>query len=90
MFYEIFVVFAHPEFGSSVNPIPTKGWGADYAHHITDYPPTFENLTTSLYCMFLIPNIALQMSRTLIRNDKWWLKVIIMDPGILVRPHWGH
>ena len=36
--------------------------------------------------MFLIPNIALQMSRTLIRNDKWWLKVIIMDPGILVRP----
>ena len=24
---------AHPEFGSSVNPITTRG--ADYAHHIT-------------------------------------------------------
>ena len=23
--------------------------GADYAHHITDYPPGFENLTASLY-----------------------------------------
>ena len=22
--------------------------GADYAHHITDYPPGFENLTASL------------------------------------------
>ena len=37
---------AHPEFGSSVNPIPT--WGADYAHHITACPPGFENLATSL------------------------------------------
>ena len=34
------------EFGSSVNPIPTKG--ADYAHHITDCPPGFENLVASL------------------------------------------
>ena len=32
---------AHPEFGSSVNPITTKG--ADYAHHITASPPRFEN-----------------------------------------------
>ena len=67
-------------------PLFQPGGGADYAHHITDYPPGFENLTTSLYCISLIPNIALQMSRTLIRNDKWWLKVIIMEPGILVRP----
>ena len=37
---------AHPEFGSSVNPIPTRG--ADYAHHITACPPGFENLTASL------------------------------------------
>jgi len=37
---------AHPEFGSSVNPIPTRG--ADYAHHITDCPPGFENLAASL------------------------------------------
>ena len=27
---------AHPEFGSSVNPIPTRG--ADYAHHINTRP----------------------------------------------------
>ena len=32
---------AHPEFGSSVNPITTRG--ADYAHHITASPPGFEN-----------------------------------------------
>jgi hypothetical protein len=37
---------AHPEFGSSVEPIPTKR--ADYAHHITAFPPGFENLTASL------------------------------------------
>ena len=35
-----------PEFGSSVNPIPTRG--ADYAHHITACSPGFENLTASL------------------------------------------
>ena len=29
---------AHPEFGSSVNPIPTRG--AVYAHHITYCLPT--------------------------------------------------
>ena len=28
---------AHPEFGSSVNPITNRG--ADYAHHITTCPP---------------------------------------------------
>ena len=28
---------AHPEFGSLVNPITTRG--ADYAHHITVSPP---------------------------------------------------
>jgi hypothetical protein len=32
---------AHPEFGSSVNPITTRG--ADYAHHITASQPGFEN-----------------------------------------------
>ena len=37
---------AHPEFGSSVNPITTKG--ADYAHHITASPPGFENPAASL------------------------------------------
>ena len=37
---------AHPEFGSSVNPIPTK-W-ADYAHHISVCTTGFENLTATL------------------------------------------
>ena len=37
---------AHPEFGSSVNPITTRG--ADYAHHITASPPRFENPAASL------------------------------------------
>ena len=36
----------HPEFGSSVNPITTKG--ADYAHHITASPPVFENPAAAL------------------------------------------
>ena len=31
---------AHPEFGSSLNPITTMG--ADYAHHITTSPTGFE------------------------------------------------
>ena len=38
---------AHPEFGSSVNPITTMG--ADYAHHITASPPGFENQAASLH-----------------------------------------
>ena len=37
---------AHPEFGVSVNPIPTRG--VIYAHQITVCPPSFENLKTSL------------------------------------------
>ena len=32
---------AHPDFGSSVNPIPTRV--ADYAHHIIAYTPWIEN-----------------------------------------------
>ena len=39
---------AHPEFGSSVNPITTRG--ADYANHITARPPGFENPAASLRC----------------------------------------
>ena len=37
---------AHPEYGSSVNPITTRG--ADYAHHITASPPGFEDPAPSL------------------------------------------
>ena len=40
------LALAHPEFGVSVNAIPTRG--ADYAHRITACPPGFENLTASL------------------------------------------
>ena len=40
---------AHPEFGSLVNPITTRG-GADYAHHITASPPGFENPAAALNC----------------------------------------
>ena len=36
----------HPEFGSSVNPITTRG--ADYAHYIAASPPRFENPVASL------------------------------------------
>ena len=37
---------ALPEFGSSVNPITTRG--ADYAHPIAASPPGFEKLAASL------------------------------------------
>ena len=37
---------AHLEFGSSVNPITTRG--VDYAHPITASPPGFEKLAASL------------------------------------------
>ena len=37
---------AHPEFGSSVNPITTRG--ADYAHPITASPPGYENPVASM------------------------------------------
>ena len=36
-----------PEFGVSVNPIPTRG--ADYAHRITASPTGFENPAAALY-----------------------------------------
>ena len=38
-------------FGSSVNPITTRG--ADYAHHITASPPGSENPVASLHGVFL-------------------------------------
>ena len=38
---------ASPEFGNSVNPIPTRG--AHYAHPITASTPGFQNLTTALH-----------------------------------------
>ena len=39
---------AYLEFGSSVNPITTRG--ADYAHHTTACPSGFENPAASLTC----------------------------------------
>ena len=49
---------AHPEFGSSVNPITTRG--ADYAQRITASPPGFENLAAALHsvCDCLIYNVT--------------------------------
>ena len=41
-----FAGFAHPEFGVSVNPFPTRG--TDYAYSNTACPPEFENLMPSL------------------------------------------
>ena len=38
---------AYPEFGSSVNPITTRG--SDYAHYITASPPEFENPAAALH-----------------------------------------
>ena len=43
---------AQPEFGSSVNPFPTRG--ANYAHHNTACPPGLENLTASLYDIIIL------------------------------------
>ena len=40
----------HPEFGSSVNPITTRG--TDYAHRITASPPGFENPAAALRLTF--------------------------------------
>ena len=42
---------AHPEFGSSVNPITARG--ADYAYHITASPPRFESPAA---CLLYITN----------------------------------
>ena len=42
---------AHLEFGSSVNPITTRG--ADYAHNITASPPRFENPVASLRVWYM-------------------------------------
>ena len=42
---------AHPDFGSSVNDIITRG--ADFAHHITASPHGFENPAASLSPVYL-------------------------------------
>ena len=47
---------AHPEFGSSVNPITTRG--ADYAHHITASPPGFENPAAALDMIYGAPHFV--------------------------------
>ena len=49
-------VLAHLEFGSSVNPITTRG--EDYAHHITASPPGFENLAASLKIQIFLEIVA--------------------------------
>ena len=49
---------AHLEFGSSVNPITTRG--ADCAHHITASPPGFEIQAASLF----IAKVHLDFAKT--------------------------
>ena len=43
-----FEQYLPPQFGSSVNPIPIRGGGTDYAHPVTACTPGFEYLTASL------------------------------------------
>ena len=50
----------HPEFGVSVNPIPTRG--ADYAHCITACPTGFENLAASLHSDNIWANSATKIT----------------------------
>ena len=40
------------QFGSSVNPITTRG--ADYAHHITASPPGFEKPAAALNTIYIL------------------------------------
>ena len=47
------LALAHSKFGSSINPITTRG--ADYAHHITASPPGFENPAASLLVDTIYP-----------------------------------
>ena len=46
------LALAHPEFGSSVNPITNRG--ADYAQRITASPPGFENPAASQHLSLLL------------------------------------
>ena len=58
---------AHPEFGVSVNPIPSRG--ADYAHCITACPPGFANLAASLVCVALLEfKILPQLAKSSVRS----------------------
>ena len=57
---------AHLEFGSSVNPITTRG--ADYALHITASPPGFENPAASLPMLWMGPICFGQVQITLYRS----------------------
>ena len=53
---------AHPEFGSSVNPITTRG--ADYAHHITACIGALSHgLLNSKDCPWVGPALALAFKR---------------------------
>ena len=54
---------AHPEFGDSVNTIPTRG--ADYAHRITACPPRFENLAASLQSQTIAQRLSMTSSQVL-------------------------
>ena len=60
-----------PEFGSSVNPITTRG--ADYAHHITASPPRFENPAAALYYVHIQTYLGVIQTT----NHRFWFKCML-------------
>ena len=51
---------AHPDFGRSVNPIPTRG--TDYAHLITTGTPGFSDLPTALFYALVLKSLNLYIT----------------------------
>ena len=56
------------QFGSSVNPIATRG--ADYVHHITASPPGFENSVASL--IWIIVSLKFKVRMYQIKPNEWY------------------
>ena len=68
---------AHSEFGSSVNPITTRG--ADYDHHITASPPGFEIPAASLnFVISLVPYLVICKSIFIRTSANFVQKFIIL------------
>ena len=70
---------AHLEFGSSVNPITTRG--ADYAHHITASPPGFENPAAALAC-YCLWNLCVKIL-ALMKKDPSYLEQYFVRPNLI-------
>ena len=63
-----------------VNPITTRGGGADYAHHITASSPGFENPAASLICKYttkiFLKFLHLKRWSFLLLNLTFWFKIL--------------